>query len=170
MQVSLQGQTILFLLCIALGGGMGLLYDALRLLRRLLPHTAFLIQLEDALYWLASLWFVFAALLRQNHGEIRFFILLGLLGGLGLYAMTLSRLVMAVGIGVLQVCKKILFLFFEILWTPFRLLWLPFRRPVTKFGGYCAKRGKNCLQLCKLYVKIKVVSLRRDLRFLRRKA
>lgn len=169
MQVSLQGQTILFLLCIALGGGMGLLYDALRLLRRLLPHPTLWIQLEDALYWLASLWFVFAVLLRQNHGEIRFFIVLGLLGGLGLYAMTLSRLVMAVGIGVLQICKKVVFLILEIILTPFRLLWLPLRRPVTKLGGYCAKRSKNCLQLCKLYVKIKVISLRRDLHFLRRK-
>ncbi len=169
MYVTLQGQTGLFLLCVAMGGGMGLLYDGLRLFRQMLPHSRFLIQTEDGLYWIAVVFAVFQVLLHKNNGEMRFFILLGIFGGMGIYFLLVSHFVMAVGEGVLKAIKKLLLLFVTIILTPFRLLWLPFRRPVAKLKGYCGQKGKKGLQLCKVYVKIKKERLQRDIRFLRKR-
>lgn len=169
MQVSVQGQAALFLLCALLGGSMGLLYDGLRLLRRMIPHRRMLVQAEDGIYWMTVAVLVFAVLLRQNHGQIHLFLLLGIFGGMGLYGLTLSRLVMAVGEGVLRLVKRLLLLLLTIVLTPFRLLCLPFRRPAAKIAAFCAKQRKKYLQLCKVYVKIKAGTLRRDIRFLRRK-
>ncbi len=168
MYVTLEGQTILFLLCVAMGIGMGLLYDGLRLFRQMLPHSRFLVQLEDGLYWVAVVFAVFHVLLQKNNGEMRFFVLLGIFGGMGLYFALVSPFVMAVGQGVLKAIKRLLVLLITILLTPFRLLWLPFRRPVAYLKGYCGQKGKKGLQLCKVYVKIKKDRLRRDIRFLRK--
>ena len=51
--MDIQGQGSLFLCCLLLGGGMGLVYDGMRLARRILPHGVWAVQIEDGLYWAA---------------------------------------------------------------------------------------------------------------------
>lgn len=169
MILSLHEQARLFLLCIALGGGLGLLYDCLRVFRHALRHKRFWVQAEDALFWVLAVFLVFSVLLRASSGEIRFFSLFGLFGGMGLYFLTLSRLVIAVSDSVLRLAKSLVCLFFQILFTPFRLLFLPFRKPLRKFGGFCASRQKKLLQSVRFYVKMNKKRFRRDFKILRRK-
>lgn len=167
--MDIQGQGSLFLYCLLMGGGMGLVYDVLRLVRRMLPHGLWAVQIEDGLYWAAVALGVFEALLRENHGEVRFFLLAAVFGGMGFYGAVVSPWVMAVGERVLRLAGRCLFLLLTIILTPFRLLYLVFGRPVGKFVGFCGGKSKKHLQLCKVYVKIKTDTLRRDIRFLRRK-
>lgn len=169
MILSISAQAELFLLTIVLGGIMGLIYDGLRLFRRMLPHRKWWVQAEDGMYWLLLAPAVFWVLLKENSGELRFFIFLGLGGGLLLYFLVLSPLVMKVGEGILTLAAKLLRLLFDIIMTPFRLLFYVIGRPVGKIGGFCGKKGKKCLQLCKGYVKIKLKNLHRDLSILRKK-
>lgn len=70
--MDIQGQGSLFLCCLLLGGGMGLVYDGMRLARRILPHGVWAVQIEDGLYWAAVALGVFEVLLKENHGEVRF--------------------------------------------------------------------------------------------------
>lgn len=170
MILSLHEQARLFLLCIALGGGMGLLYDCLRVFRHALRHRRFWVQAEDALFWLLAVFLVFGVLLRASSGEIRFFSVSGLFGGMGLYFLTLSRWVIAVSDSLIRLAKALACLFFQIMFTPFRLLSLPFRRPVRKFAGYCARQQKKLLQTARIYVKMNRKRFHRDWKILRRKA
>ena len=112
MILSLHEQARMFLLCIALGGGMGLLYDCLRVFRHSLHHKRFWVQAEDALFWLTAVFLVFGVLLRANSGEVRFFSLFGLFGGMGLYFLTLSHWVVAVSDSVIRLIKYLVRLFF----------------------------------------------------------
>ncbi|MBM6829858.1 spore cortex biosynthesis protein YabQ [Anaerotignum lactatifermentans] len=169
MILSISGQAQLFLLSIALGGAMGWIYDGLRLFRRMMPHGRVLVQTEDALYWLFLAPAVFWVLLKENSGELRFFIFLGLGGGLLLYFLVLSPPVLKVGEGVLRLAARVIRLLFDIIMTPFRLLFYVIGRPAGKIGGFCGRKGKKCLQLCKGYVKIKLRNLRRELAILRKK-
>lgn len=169
MILSLHEQARLFLLCIALGGAMGLLYDCLRVFRHTLRHKRFWVQAEDALFWLLAAFLVFGVLLRANSGEVRVFSLFGLFGGMGLYFLTLSRWVVAASDSVIRLVKYLIGLFFRILFTPFRLLYLPFRKPLRKFGGFCADRQKKLLQSARVYVKMNKRRFRRDWKMLRRK-
>ncbi len=164
-----EGQTALFLLCVLLGGILGLIYDTLRLLRRMIPHRKLLVQAEDGLYWLLAAFFVFAVLLRKNHGQMCFFLLLGIFGGLGLYALICSHIVMALGEGVLHLIRKLFLLFLEIILTPFRLILLPLRTPFAKCNNFCKKHCQNILHSFRIYAKIKKSRLRRDFRFFRHK-
>lgn len=169
MILSLHAQAQLFLLTVLMGGGMGLVYDGLRVFRHALPHKSFWVQLEDGLFWLIAVFLVFGVMLHASSGEIRFFSIFGLFGGMGLYFLTLSRLVIAVSDRIIWLVKYITGLFFRILSTPFRLVWLLVRRPVLKFSSFCGKKRKKLLQSAKLYVKMKLHHLRIDWKIVRRK-
>ena len=105
MILSLHAQAQLFLLTVLLGGGMGLFYDGLRVFRHALRHNAFWVQAEDGLFWLLAVFLVFCVMLHANAGEIRFFTILGLFGGMGLYFLTLSRMVLAVSDKIISAVK-----------------------------------------------------------------
>lgn len=169
MILSLHAQAQLFLLTILMGGGMGLLYDGLRVFRHAFPHKPFWVQLEDGLFWLLAVFLVFSVMLHASAGEIRFFTILGLFGGMGLYFLTLSRLVIAVSDSIIRLVKYVIGLFWRIITTPFRLLYLVFRRPLRSVGRFCDKQRKKLLQSLRLCVKIVIHHLRLDWRMLRRK-
>lgn len=169
MILSLETQAQLFLLTILMGGALGLIYDCLRVFRRIIPHKRFWIQLEDGIFWVAAVFFAFGVMLEASRGEIRFFSLLGMIGGMGLYFLTLSHLVIAVSDRVIFVVKKIVGLFFTILFTPFRLVYLLFRSPLEKAGRFCAQKKKKVLHSCNFYVKIKYKTMCRDWRMVRAK-
>jgi len=170
MILSLHAQARLFLMTILLGAGLGLVYDGLRVFRHGLPHKVFWVQLEDGLFWFLAVFLVFGVMLRASSGEIRFFSIFGLFGGMGLYFLTLSRVVIAVSDRIIRLVKYIAVLLFRIVTTPFRLVWLVFRRPVGKIGGFCEKQRKKLLQSWKVYVKMKTQHLRIDWKiFWRRK-
>ena len=169
MILSLHAQAKLFLLTVLMGGGMGLLYDALRVFRHALPHKPLWVQLEDGLFWLLAVFLVFGVMLHASGGEIRFFSILGLFGGMGLYFLTISPFVIAVSDTIIRLIKYLSSLFLRILLTPFRLLWMPFRRPVGKIVAVCGKRRKKLLQSCKVCVRMKIRHLRLDWRILHKK-
>lgn len=166
MILSLHEQARLFLLMLLLGGGMGLAYDGLRIFRHTLPHSRLWIQIEDGIFWLLTIFLVFCAMLRANGGELRFFLLLGFFGGMGLYFLLLSRPVLAVSDRLLAAVCYLVRLFFRILFTPFLLLFLPFRKPLRSLGAICVQKRKKLLHLVKLYVKIIKNRLRRDCKIL----
>ena len=168
MILSLHAQARLFLLTILLGGGMGLVYDGLRVFRHGLPHKPFWVQLEDGLFWVAAVFLVFGVMLHASSGEIRFFSIFGLFGGMGLYFLTLSPFVMAASDRILRLIKYMILLFFRIVFTPIRLVFLPFRKPLQKIRGFCVKQRKKLLHSLKLYVKMKLHHLRIDWKIFRR--
>ena len=168
MILSLHAQAQLFLLTVLLGGGMGLVYDGLRVFRHGLPHKRFWIQMEDGLFWLTAVFLVFGVMLYASSGEIRFFSIFGLFGGMGLYFLALSPFVMAASDRILRLIKSVIFLFFHIVFTPIRLFFLPFRKPLQKIRGFCTKQRKKLLHSCKLYVKMKLHHLRIDWKIFRR--
>ena len=168
MILSLHAQARLFLLTILMGAGMGVVYDGLRIFRHALPHKPFWIQLEDGLFWFLAVFLVFGVMLRASHGEIRFFSVFGMFGGMGLYWLTLSRFLIALSDRIIFVMKYITVLFFRIVCTPFRLIFLPFRKPLQKIRGFCVKQRKKLLHSVKLYVKIKSNRLHIDWKIFRR--
>ena len=168
MILSLHAQARLFLLTILLGAGMGLVYDGLRIFRHAVPHKLFWIQLEDGLFWFLAVFLVFGVMLRASHGEIRFFSVFGLFGGMGLYWLTLSRLVIALSDRIIFGMKYMTGLFFCIVFTPIRLIFLPFRKPLQKIRGFCGKQRKKLLHSCKVYVRMKLYHLRFDWKIFRR--
>ena len=64
---------------------MMVLYDILRLWRRLIHHNTFAVAVEDVLYWLVCGVLIFRMLYLENSGAVRGFAIVAVVLGMLLY-------------------------------------------------------------------------------------
>ena len=81
-----------FLISILWGVIILLVYDILRILRRLIPHNGIILALEDILFWVLTSLFIFAMIYTMNNGTIRGFSVMGMGIGMTLYHFIFSEL------------------------------------------------------------------------------
>lgn len=86
-------------------------YDVLRIFRRVLKHKIWCVGMEDMTYWIACGVIVFAMILRENSGIIRWYHFAGLGIGAYIYHMTFGRILVKyislVLNGIINVIKRI---------------------------------------------------------------
>lgn len=91
---SIQNEMMLFGNAVLLGAALMLLYDVIRICRRILPRGIILVSIEDVIYWIVFGVAVFILLYRENDGAVRGFIVGGIAVGLFLYYQLLGRWLM----------------------------------------------------------------------------
>ncbi|HKL98954.1 MAG TPA: spore cortex biosynthesis protein YabQ [Mobilitalea sp.] len=137
-----------FLTSILWGAIILLVYDILRILRRLIPHNSFFQAFEDLIFWVLASVFIFAMIYTMNNGTIRGFSVIGMGIGMTLYHYVLSEYI--------------------VLWTT-KLLRLLFK-PITFFIGLikttlkklafkCNKAAKKFLTRLKKHIKSVKIAL-----------
>lgn len=105
-------------------------YDVLRIFRGLVPHGAFLINLEDFLYWLYVAAAVFLTLYEKNDGRLRGYLFGALIFGMAVYTVSFGRICVPPLIRFLQKIEAVLL-------RPFRAC----RKAVNKT---CEKSRQTC--------------------------
>ena len=88
--MELTGQVLTFVITITTGILLGVLFDFYRVLRGTFNPKVLVTWVTDLLYWLVATAVVFIALVFSNWGELRFYVFIGILSGLGLYYNWLS--------------------------------------------------------------------------------
>lgn len=58
-------------------------YDILICIRKMIPHSFGAVGAEDLVFWLGASGYIFSRMYETTFGSIRWFFLLGLLGGAG---------------------------------------------------------------------------------------
>ncbi len=117
-------------------------YDLLRIIRRLIPHKMWLVGAEDLIFWIGSAAVVFAMLYRENSGYIRGFVIGGVVVGMFFYNTVFSSWVVKGSVFLLQ---KILFVVSRpFAWTA-RLL----KKPM----GFAGKKLKKFFRFFKKQLK-----------------
>ena len=91
---SIQNEMMLFGSAVLLGAALMLLYDVIRICRRILPRGIILVSIEDVIYWIVFGIAVFILIYRENDGAVRGFIVGGIAVGLFLYYQLLGRWLM----------------------------------------------------------------------------
>ena len=91
---SIQNEMMLFGSAVLLGAALMLLYDVIRICRRILPRGIILVSIEDVIYWIVFGVAVFILLYRENDGAVRGFIVGGIAVGLFLYYQMFGRWLM----------------------------------------------------------------------------
>lgn len=94
MNDAIRAEVFLLFASLLLGLKLMAVYDGLRVFRMLVPHGLGWTGLEDMLYWLYAGISVFLLLLEQNDGILRGYAILGVLAGMLLYHMTISRILL----------------------------------------------------------------------------
>ena len=80
-----------FIVSIVWGAILLLVYDILRILRRIIKHNSFFIAVEDLIFWVLASLFIFAMMYKENNGVIRGFSVMGMAIGMLLYHYLLSE-------------------------------------------------------------------------------
>jgi spore cortex biosynthesis protein YabQ len=133
--MELANQAGIFVLTLATGIGLAILFDVYRVVRKECRFRAILTYIGDFLYWILATCIVFGMLLAGNGGEIRLYIFIGLISGAAIYYQMLSRYVIKSimkMLGIAVICLKYLFFlwqhiickplrwFFKIMFAPVR--------------------------------------------------
>jgi len=136
--ITINEQVFLFLTCVQTGVMMGMLYDLIRIFRKIIQHPNWMVQIEDLLYWVTCGCFAFIMLYWENYGQIRVFVFAGILIGSVLYFLTFSILFMKVATWVIFWIKKIINQLIQFVLIPIkciiRILDIPYRYTCRAYG------------------------------------
>ena len=124
-----------FAVSFVLGIVLVLIYDCLRILRRLIRHGVIWISLEDLCYWVFTAFVIFAMLYQKNDGLIRGFSIGGIVLGMFLYNQFISGYTVKY---IARVLKKII----RFLQKICRFILTPFRKAANK-GSVLAGKGRK---------------------------
>lgn len=100
------------------GAVITIVYDLLRIFRRVISHGNLWIGIEDFVFWVWTALWIFSVLYRENDGNLRMYTILSMALGMLLYHMTISE-------PLVEFSGKILKKVFFILLYPLRMLKIP---------------------------------------------
>ena len=143
-----ENQAYLFLVFSLTGIFIGCLFDFFRILRKLFKTSNLITYIEDILFWILTGIIILYVIWYFNDGEIRLYLLLGLIMGIIIYILTISNFFLKVGFNILYKIKKILtlilspfFLFFSKIFKNTVKLLTNFIKKIKKMINLSNKRG-----------------------------
>lgn len=116
-----ENQAYLFLVFTLTGFIIGALFDVFRILRKSFKTSDFITYLEDILFWVLTGFLIIYNIWYFNDGEIRLFMFLGLIMGILIYLLLLSKFFIILMTFIIDIIKKML-----------KILQVPFK-PIIKF-------------------------------------
>lgn len=114
-------------------------YDLLRILRRVIPHNWFFVSLEDLGFWIYCGAEVFLLMYYESNGSLRWFAVLGALGGMLVYRKLVSGFLVKYASLLLSRLLRILGKVFRFLLSPFVSLGRKAERGTKRAGGQLAR-------------------------------
>lgn len=130
-----------FLWMILCGTGIMFFYDFLRIRRRLVKFSDFIVNFEDILYFCLSAVAVYYITYIKNNGEIRVQTVLGLLLGCLFYILVIGNRFVDFGTKVVKFIAKIIRCVLKIVFYPLAVIWKILRKPARVVVWYT---GKSC--------------------------
>ena len=98
-----------FLMSVLCGVILLVIYDCLRIFRKVIEHDSVWISIEDILYWVFSAVLIFRMMYEMNNGIIRGFSMAGVLLGMIIYKYSISEYVVkGISFVLIQVKKFIM--------------------------------------------------------------
>ena len=152
MILSFGYQASVFITAVVIGFAVGFAYDILRIIRLIVKHRPWAVNLEDGLFWTAAVFCSFTAMLAKNNGDMRFFIILGIGLGMAVYFSLPSLLIMGCAERIVRTVKRV----FNAVLRPVAKICRFIFAPAVKLNIFLKIRIKKVLHLCKLYAKLRI--------------
>ena len=86
----------------------GILFDIFRILRKSFKTADFVTYLQDILFWILTGAIILFSIFQFNHGEIRSYVFVGIILGVVLYMITISKFIMKSSVFIIKWIKKII--------------------------------------------------------------
>ena len=121
-------QAYLFLIFVLNGFIIGLLFDFFRILRKAFKTADILTYCQDILFWILTGLVTLYSIFVFNNGEIRIYIFLGILIGIILYMLLLSKYIILINVYILNKIKMCIKLILKIIVIPFKFIFNIFKK------------------------------------------
>lgn len=108
MITSLYDQIKILIIFAITGIIIGLLFDFFRIQRKVINTFDFITYLQDALFWILSGIVLIISIMNFTNGEIRSYMILGIIIGVVLYFNIFSKYIMKISVGIANFFIKIL--------------------------------------------------------------
>ena len=145
-EINVTNQVFTFLWSMCLGGLLCAIYDILRAMRKAGFDSFAAVFFTDIIFWVLSAFLTFIFLISRTNGEIRGYVLAGMLGGFGLFRISISRLLFPaisfLFINILKI-KRLISKFINQFYTRFEALILKIWNSMLKF----LKSAKKLLKI-----------------------
>ncbi len=105
---NLYQQLFCLVIFIITGIAIGFLFDIFRILRKSFKTKDWITYLQDTLFWILAGCIMLFSIFTFNNGEIRSYVFIGIILGIILYMLTLSKFLIKSSVAVIQFFKKIL--------------------------------------------------------------
>ena len=99
----------IFLLFILTGMSIGILFDIFRILRKSFKTIDFITYIQDFLFWLLAGAILLYSIFSFNNGELRGYIFIGVILGIILYMLILSKYFVKISVAIINILKKIIY-------------------------------------------------------------
>jgi len=150
--LSMPAQAWLFISTVLAGAAIGVFYDVFRVLRKVTPHSAWVVQLEDVIFWVIATCAMFYFMLNRNFGEIRPFVFVGTACGIAIYFTTISPIVIKIAVAIVNFVKRVMIVTIRIITLPLKFIYHLMRPPIKNISNYSNKK----LRILSRYSKMKV--------------
>lgn len=90
------------------GISIGLLFDIFRILRKSFHTADWITYIQDVLFWILAGSMMLFSIFTFNHGEIRSYVFIGILIGVVIYMLAISKLIVKSSVTIILFIKKIL--------------------------------------------------------------
>lgn len=124
----MNNQAYLFAVFIINGILIGLLFDVFRIIRRTFKTTDFTTYIQDVIFWIITGIITLAFIFYFNNGEIRFYVFLGIVLGISVYILTISKYVIKISVIIINYIKKVVSTLINIILIPLKSIWKTINR------------------------------------------
>ena len=139
MNEIVSSQALVFITAIEIGIVMGMIFDLIRVVRKIVKHPNFLVQIEDLFYWIACGLIGFYMLYVNNYAAIRPFVFIGIILGAIFYFATFSIVFMKAATAIINYVKALLRRLWQLFLIPMKWCIKTIKKPVS----YVKQQYKN---------------------------
>ena len=102
-------QLYIFLNFVLTGIVIGILYDIFRILRKSFKTIDIITYIQDFIFWIFTGIVLLYSIFTFNNGELRSYVFIGIIIGIILYMLLLSKYFVKISVYVIRIIKKLLY-------------------------------------------------------------
>ena len=141
----ISNQAFLFLVFLLNGVFIGLIFDFFRILRKSFKTTNIITYIQDILFWILTGIIIIFCMYKFSDGEIRFFMLLGIILGFSLYLLMFSSFIIQICVFIIKYIKKIIKYTIKLIISPLSMIYKLFYKLIfNPIHIFIIKRHKFC--------------------------
>ena len=149
-------QAYIFIVFTIVGVIIGVIFDIFRISRKTFKTNDLVTHIEDILFWIITGFIIIYSMYVFCDGELRFFMIIGILIGTIMYLLTLSKYVIKISVAIINIIKKIII-------VPIRIVFKTIKRiifrPITII---CINVRKNILKFVKKSKKHRGIFMKKE--------